>query len=825
MKKIIYLLVCLSLKINTLGAQELETLALPEKFNTSDLSFLNDELKDVQIVLLGEISHFDGNVFQVKAKIAEYLHKNLGFNTIAFEAGTYDLFKAQKEIQKGINTSVAFKNSLFGIWGKTKEFQDFVTLYDNNKDHLKLYGFDEQISGKYGTYQLVADLYEYCKTHQLTLKLNQNDFQLLIESILSGYYDENDIPYNQFITHLKHLKKQIQQLPINDSHFYWSQITDNLLAYTSHFNPKHTTPEKEQKLEAEIINEYATIFGVDKTNTTQLFAQKFDVSKYDNARDKQMAKNLLAYIKRHPNEKIICWGANAHFVNDMSSVQFSLIKDFIPMGSYIKSELKDKVYSLVTVTAETHFNKINLSFETPIKPNSFEDVLINKKQPYVFVSSKQKAMQTPINHRLFSIKTFIKSDLSTLHDGYLFLDKAIPATKFYDDETDSDFSSENNQNKESSYLKTINCKIINANTQQPVPYASVAIDNTSLGTASNENGSFALPYITKNDTTTVTISCLGFTTIKIPITKIKGTIELSPEFTALEEVELKTRLSPYTIVKKAIKNSIKNYPKTPLEFKRFSKTNVSLNDTSYLNVDFITKGLVKGYHKPWRTIRKLEQIKWNLTPKNRPKLLWELLPNRENAIMDAKLFDLKKIKKFQLHLNNDEIVADEDVYVIDFYTNRNHYSYTNLNTLSNYSGTLYISKTNFAIIKIKELWDIFGFYESTVYNSPELNKGWAKDYTEKTLKKISKISTYKKGEHNLYYQHQSIIESSGILNNSNKKETSYVVNSKTEFYDYQDCNKDTLKLYTKSKDNPKKDGAFESVTYSSDFWDTFNLKD
>ena len=42
---------------------------LPEKVSANDFSFLKEELKNVQVVMLGEKTHFDGNVFEVKTEI------------------------------------------------------------------------------------------------------------------------------------------------------------------------------------------------------------------------------------------------------------------------------------------------------------------------------------------------------------------------------------------------------------------------------------------------------------------------------------------------------------------------------------------------------------------------------------------------------------------------------------------------------------------------------------------------------------------------------------------------------------------------------------
>ena len=70
-------------------------ITLSQNPEITDFSFLKEELKDVQVVMLGENTHFDGNVFEMKTKIVQYLHQEMGFNTIAFESGIYDVWRAQ----------------------------------------------------------------------------------------------------------------------------------------------------------------------------------------------------------------------------------------------------------------------------------------------------------------------------------------------------------------------------------------------------------------------------------------------------------------------------------------------------------------------------------------------------------------------------------------------------------------------------------------------------------------------------------------------------------------------------------------------------------
>src|SRR5690554_1030782 len=130
MTKRILFIFCFVLNCSYAQTDLIETINISDIYNSEDFSFLEKELKDAQIVLLGEITHNDGNVFELKTEIIKYLYNNMGFKTIAFESGTYEMWKAQQEIEKGENATTAFQNSLFPIWSKTVEFQPFIDFFE-----------------------------------------------------------------------------------------------------------------------------------------------------------------------------------------------------------------------------------------------------------------------------------------------------------------------------------------------------------------------------------------------------------------------------------------------------------------------------------------------------------------------------------------------------------------------------------------------------------------------------------------------------------------------------------------------------------------------
>ena len=663
-------------------------------------------------------THFDGNVFEMKTKIIEYLYKELGFTTIAFESGVYDVWKADNEIKKGTNVQLAFKNSLFTIWSNTNEFQSFVQFYDANKSNLKLFVFDSQISGKYGDENLFIDLFEYCNNNQLELKLDRGDLELLIESINYSYvFDENDITYSQYKSSFENLLKAIAKKPKTETNFYWTQIVKSLLSLG----------EKCYLKKARIVSPFHT-------------------GSEDNIRDKQMADNLLEYIKNHPNEKIICWGANQHFVNDMSSVTAPIIKDFVPMGSFVKKELKEKMYSLAAVTAADSVFLGGKWNTTIIDKKSFEYYLRSKNKAHMFISSKQVEMEKPQLNRLFSPEVFIEAKLNSIHDGYFYFNKVNQSTS-----------------------------------------------------------------IPKNENEAETTNKSKFTSTKnLPVNSSKEVIEKG---IALDEVIVRGRKYPYTIVKHVIENLSKNYPSKDFNSKLTSNIDVKVQDTTLLNLDFVAKQYDFGYDKDTRNFNQIQEIRWNIKTEYNPKgLRGEFYyVYVGNPIKFSQYLNEKKFKKFVFKADDDMMYNNKEVYVINFSTLRDQYSYTHRNFVCDFSGTLFINKDDYAIVKIIEKWDVKK-YDSSFDEKLELI-GWTKNYVKKEST-LEITETDLKKTNGLYYISEVKNKIYGNITDKNNLIHPFqiTVNSFLNDFNILQVEKFTYK---------QEKTIFDKVEYNKTFWDKY----
>lgn len=115
-----------------------------------DLIPIGDMVGDARIVSLGEPTHGNSEVFQMKLRLTEYLVTEKGFNLFALECPFGEAFDVNKYILEGKGSP---EEALAGIYYWTWDTQEFVELlkwmraYNADTTHttkLKFYGFDMQ---------------------------------------------------------------------------------------------------------------------------------------------------------------------------------------------------------------------------------------------------------------------------------------------------------------------------------------------------------------------------------------------------------------------------------------------------------------------------------------------------------------------------------------------------------------------------------------------------------------------------------------------------------------------------------------------------------
>jgi hypothetical protein len=93
---------------------------------------------------------------------------------------------------------------------------------------------------------------------------------------------------------------------------------------------------------------------------------------------------------------------------------------------------------------------------------------------------------------------------------------------------------------------TLEGRVLDAKTGEPIPFANVFLDNTTLGAASDQNGDFVIRNVFYPAHYEIVVSFVGYKTYraKVPIQPDKnklGMIRLTPDETALSEIEIKEK--------------------------------------------------------------------------------------------------------------------------------------------------------------------------------------------------------------------------------------------------------------------------------------------
>jgi len=424
----------------------------------------------------------------------------------------------------------------------------------------------------------------------------------------------------------------------------------------------------------------------------------------------------------------------------MSSISEPILKEFVPMGSYIKEELKNKVYSLAAVTAEDSIYLQNKWHKTPIKKNSFEYFLKEKNtSPHIFISSNQSGMQILAWNRLFSPITFVESKLNELYDGYFYFRTVRPSTIIDSDEENKVFKTKD---------------ILTTNLSEP------------------------------NDD------------------------ELKKR--ELNEVVIYGKRTAYQVMKNVIESLEKNYPDNP--FNSSMKTNIQakVSTITYLDFDFIAEQYDLGYvNHINRSTKNIKELRWNRKGDFLSESLREYHGLMYNCpIKYAPFLEKRKFKKFIFQIEETKMYNNEEVFVINFSSPRNHSTFTRRVFLSDYSGYLYVNKKDFAIVKIFENWSVTEFPEQ--FREGFNLKNSLSKYTSKEYKNESMLTDFTKiGEYYFITQSTSVLSGNVYNNAADKEEFEITVHSNWKNFNIQNP------ILIKSKEE---EHSFEKVKYNVSFW-------
>ncbi|MDO7854492.1 erythromycin esterase family protein [Hymenobacter convexus] len=684
----------------------------PADTDFGDLAFLTREIGPARVVMLGEPSHGEGNVFEAKIRLLRFLQHEMGFTTVAFESGFYDLHKAQQALEAGASAEEALGNSVFPVWTSTQEFQAVLPLV--GKNGLRVAGFDPQLSGAYGE-ELVEELQAFLSIEKGGTVPNYDYLEEVI-----GYMGEHYtfLPTAKLADVEKELEKASRladraakgpATPRRAEAAFWQQCLRSLLAQARDYALNDPGAKNEATFKA----------------------------KDSNPRDAQMADNLLWYLKQHPQEKVICWGALPHLANKVEALADAEIKEYRPMGRAVKAALgPDQVYVLGTVSGGGIHGFPAAGYKPVPVPagGSLEAELLAQPADYAFVSLKHDAPGRVLATYAFDYQ-LLSGPWSEVVDGFLFLRSVNPphgatATAGTDTATgataDAVPAAPSARNPAPRAVRVqavgrgetaVRGVVLDRKTGEPVPYASVSVPGRGVGTVANGTGKFVLVGV-EPGAGRLQISSVGYATATVAAAA-EVTVRLAPATYELQGVQVRGEsLDPRRIMKKVLAALPRNYEQEDYSSEIYTHRQTTNFDTLSYETEYVSQYFEPAGHRHWGGgflmlgpigQHQVKEIHVTKALDKRQKFFSEqagpgFITGTTDAVRISPLFKASTFRKFNVHLDSVLERAGGTVYVIGFAAKHANHRSTGVYLTSGYSGRLYVQQRDYAVTRYESVW-------------------------------------------------------------------------------------------------------------------------
>ncbi|TYZ12647.1 hypothetical protein FY528_04960 [Hymenobacter lutimineralis] len=675
----------------------------PADTNFRDLAFLKKEIGDARVVFLGEPTHGEGNVFEAKTRLVRYLQQQ-GFGTIAFESGFYEVARAQQAIEAGQDPAACLSKSVFPIWTQSREFQSLISLVGTSR--LKIAGFDPQLSGEYGE-ELVEDLQAFLGSSKQVQDVPFDYLEEVVASMGHFYTFPPTHQYALFNMAIGKVSKQVRQVAAADPRRraraeFWLQTLTSLNALARDYAQNDTGAKGPQEFKAQDSN----------------------------LRDRLMADNLLWYLRQHPTEKVICWGAAPHFAGRLTSLQNPELQAFRPMGGLVKASLPmGQVYLLGTATAGGKYGNVHRPHqEVPVPaPGGLEAQLAALGPEYLFVPMRQPTLEST-TASLFEYQP-VAGNWTQVFDGLLFLrtvrppvlvGQPLPLTR-----GDSVRFTKTGRGTLAMDARRVRMRaagtglaggrlcgvVLDQKTQTAVPFASVYLKQQEIGLITNIKGEFELPQPTTPDSLVVTSLGFGRQAVAVPAQPYL-TVLLPPYTYSLAEVTIKGEsMDARTIMARVLQRLPQNYTQQDYNANVYARASSTNFDSLLYDVDYFSSFYdPQGYRSVGEATSRLEEVKWNKEP-GKGNVWTEYhfahsgyFTNFHDLVDKNPLFQARTLKSYTYSLSGVIQEQGRDLLVIDFAARKNSYRTTGDYFDQGYSGKLYVNRADYAVTRCEVEW-------------------------------------------------------------------------------------------------------------------------
>jgi hypothetical protein len=249
-------------------------------------------------------------------------------------------------------------------------------------------------------------------------------------------------------------------------------------------------------------------------------------------------------------------------------------------------------------------------------------------------------------------------------------------------------------------VKYITGKIIDNESSDPLPFATIALKNKGKGTVSNNNGDFGMKITPDLLNDTLSVSYLGYQGREIPVRKAFGnnfTISMMREFISIPEIIIKNQ-NPVEIINRALKAIARNYGDTPASMTGFYREGVMRKSELQTYSEAILQiyksaytGTLLGDQIKVYKSRKIENTDRSDTLSIRLKAGLSTCLDLDGAKNNFEFLSKEGMNDYSYRMVDIVTYDDETAYVIEFEQHENV-------ELPLFKGTIYINTADYGIL-------------------------------------------------------------------------------------------------------------------------------
>ncbi|MEM8757384.1 MAG: erythromycin esterase family protein [Planctomycetota bacterium] len=354
----------------------------------ADLMPLKAAIGDARVVWLGEQSHGEGAAFLAKGRLVKFLHQEMGFDVLVWEAGMAEGPTVDRAMQDPAVTGLeAAKLSVFPIWTDAAQVRptlDYVKATQATDRPITTAGMDAQITSR--------------------------PEQRVLEGLIAELFEPLGATPAGIDAFREPLTRFAASQSVDDGRAAVEALERSIgmLDAARPALEAHHEPWRIRFVEMSLGD--AAAF----TRSQVAFHESGgDMSKMDhavlNVRDQRMGDNLVFLADEvYPDRKLIVWAATFHGIYDLRSItvpwRAGMYDTMFAAGKTAHERLGGELYHIAFIAESGAVGSVYTPQPRPIPPKpagSFGALLSEIDQPFLFTDLRG----LPEDHRLRSETT------------------------------------------------------------------------------------------------------------------------------------------------------------------------------------------------------------------------------------------------------------------------------------------------------------------------------------------------------------------------------------------------------------------------------------